>query len=95
MGGRTVSRMWNTDSKGSLGWGTKLSFGQDEFEVPRAIQMAAVDRVRCGRAESAGKGRDNPQVGMKMPRELYIFLEKVTRMGPWGWPRMKDGEGGC
>lgn len=81
--------------KGSLGWGTKLSFGQDEFEVPRAIQMAAVDTVRCGRAESAGKGRDNPQVGMKMPRELYIFLEKVTRMGPWGWPRMKDGEGGC
>lgn len=26
VGGRTMSQMWNTDSKASLGWGAQLSF---------------------------------------------------------------------
>lgn len=44
--GRTMSPVWNTDSKASLGLEAKLSFGQDDCKVPG---MVAVSRVRRGR----------------------------------------------
>lgn len=43
--GKTMSLVWNKDSKASLGLEDKLSFGQYECEVPGMVAV----RVRRGR----------------------------------------------
>lgn len=72
--GRTMSPVWNTDSKASLGLEAKLSFGQDECEVPG---MVAVSRVRRGRTgvsdpslQSRGHGNSQDE---KAQRALHFL----------------------
>lgn len=63
--GRTMSPVWNTDSKANLGLEAKLSFGQDECEVPGMVVVSRVRRGRTGDSDPnlQSRGHGNPQAG--------------------------------